>query len=42
MDAIIAFAELEHFIDQPVRTYSWGCTCGSDSRWPVSWTRTCS
>jgi len=24
MDEIIAFAELEAFIDQPVRTYSWG------------------
>ncbi len=36
-DDIVAFAEVEKFLDTPVKRYSRGCTCGSPSLWrPIS------
>ena len=38
-DEIVAFAEVEQFLDTPVKRYSSACTCGWPSPWPRTWSR---
>ena len=36
-DEIVAFSEVEQFVDTPVKRYSSGCICGWHLRWRPTW-----